>query len=97
MTDVSDLNESHLALALITDALFCSDLETGDTPTREQLGAAIRKTLSINHGWNGCTRTVASAFATTPRWATEREFWCRRLAEEALRSPGLSAEIIQWR
>lgn len=96
MSDVSDLNESHLTLALITDALFCSDLETGDTPTREQLGTSIRETLNLYRGWNGLTRTVASTFATTPRWATEREAWCRRLAEEALRTPGVRADVVRW-
>ena len=45
MITVSDLNESHVALAFITDALFCSELETGAAPTGRELAAAIRKAL----------------------------------------------------
>lgn len=87
MSTVFDLNESHVALAHITDALFCSELKTGENPTRRQLAAAIRKALQEHRNWNGCTRAVAAAFARTPDTATEREQWCRRLAEETLDEP----------
>ena len=45
MIAMSDINESHIALARITDALFCSDLVTGETPSRHELAAAIRRAL----------------------------------------------------
>lgn len=93
MITVSDLNESHVALAFITDALFCSELETGATPTSRELAAAIRKALRTHRGWNGRTRTVAAVFATTPIYAAEREEWGRRLAEDALKASDVLAEL----
>jgi hypothetical protein len=60
---MSDLTESHVAIARITDALFCSDLETGDAPTGRQLAAAIRQALTTYRTRNGCTHTVAATFA----------------------------------
>jgi hypothetical protein len=81
---MSDLNESHVAVARIIDALFCSDLETATVPTRRQLAAAIRGALRTHRNWNGCTRAVASAFTKSPVAAEQRERWCRELAEEAL-------------
>lgn len=81
---MSDLTESHVAMARIIDALFCSELETGDLPTKRQLAAAIRKSLKIHRGWNGCTRAVAAEFARNPARAVERERWCHQLAEDAL-------------
>lgn len=86
MIAVSDLNESHVALARIIDALFCSELETGDVPTGRQLAHAICGSLRSYRNWNGCTRAVAKAFAETPIEASQREEWCRQLAESALSS-----------
>jgi hypothetical protein len=54
--DVSDLTESHVALARITDALFRSTVETGQALTDRQLAAAIRTSLASHRNWNGCTR-----------------------------------------
>jgi hypothetical protein len=84
VTTVSDLNENHAALARMTDALFCSDLETGDSPSDRQLAAAIRGALKTYRSWNGCTRAVAAAFGTAPGAAARRGAWCYRLAENAL-------------
>lgn len=93
MITVSDLNESHVALAFITDALFCSELETDATPTGPQLASAIHEALRTHRGWNGCTRAVAAAFSTTPLYATKREAWCRRLAEDTLQASDVLAEL----
>ena len=94
---MSDLTESHVALARITDALFCSDLEVSDLPTGRQLTAVIRQALKAHRSWNGCTRIVAAAFAKTPVEATEREHWCRQLAEDALKADDiqLDADCLQ--
>ena len=81
---MSDLTESHVVLARLTDALFCSGLGIGESPTRRQLAAAVRQALTTHRTWNGCTRAVAAVFAKTPAEATRREAWCRRLAEDAL-------------
>ncbi|MBS2966584.1 hypothetical protein KGA66_26335 [Actinocrinis puniceicyclus] len=92
MHATADLNEGHLALARLVDALFCSDLETGSTPTHRQLAAAIRGALQNRRGWNGRTRAVAEAFTRNPREAEMRELWCQQLAEIALGGAGASLE-----
>lgn len=81
---VTDLSESHLVLARLTDALFCSELKTGDLPTGRRLAAVIRASLKSHRTWDSCTRAVAAAFAEDPRAAEERELWCRQLAEAVL-------------
>ena len=85
-----DLNESHLALARITDALFCSDLEAGAILTGSQVGQAVNEALRAHRDWNGLTRAVRAAFAKAPAEAACREQWCRQVAEAALNS----ADII---
>ena len=90
---MSDLTESHVALARIADALFCSDLETGDAPTKRQLAAAIRASLTTHRNWDGCTRAVAAAFARTPRAAEQRERWCQQLAEAALKDADIRLNL----
>lgn len=93
MITVSDLDESHIALARITDALFCSDLIMGEAPSRRQATAAIRKALREHRTWNGCTRAVAAAFANTPSQATEREAWCGELAKDVLQNTDIRLEV----
>lgn len=89
MITVSDLNESHLNLARITDALFCSGLKTGSSPTGQQLADAIRETFKKYRTWNGLTREVSGAFALVPVDAERREAWCQQLAEHALNNKDL--------
>ena len=93
MIAVSDLTESHVALGRITDALFCSELETDSLPTRRQVAAAIRSALKTHRNWNGCTRAVAEAFTRNPNAAAEREAWCHQLAENALSSADIRLDL----
>ena len=79
-----DLDESSLALACITDALFCSDVEAGAVLTVAQVARAISDALRAHRNWNGLTRAVCAAFATSPAEAASREQWCQRVAEVAL-------------
>lgn len=95
MIGVPDLNESHVALAHLADALFCSELETGSVPTGRQLAAAIRASLRTHRNWNGCTRVVAAAFATAPRSAEERERWCLQLARAALGDADINVGLFE--
>ncbi|WP_194893742.1 hypothetical protein [Catenulispora pinisilvae] len=81
---MSDLDEGHLALACITDALFCSDLEAGAALTSAQVREAVGKALHAHRDWNGLTRAVRAAFAQTPAEAASREGWCRQVAEAVL-------------
>ncbi|HEV2344456.1 MAG TPA: hypothetical protein VGS97_10225 [Actinocrinis sp.] len=71
------------------DALFCSDVETGDTSTEPEVAAAIRRALRKYRDWNGCTRVVAAAFANAPTSANERERYCRCLVAEAFANADL--------
>lgn len=83
---MSDLNESHLALARIADALFCSDLEVGAVLTGCQVAQAISDALSAHRDWDGLIRAVRAAFAKEPAEAACREEWCRQVAEGVLSS-----------
>lgn len=93
MIAVSDLTESHVAMGRITDALFCSDLETDSLPTRRQLADAVRGALKTHRNWNGCTRAVAEAFTRNPNAADKREAWCHKLAESALSSADIRLDL----
>ena len=90
---MSDLNESHLALARIIDALFCSDLETDTVPTSRQVAHAIRDALRKHRNWNGLTRAVGAAFGNAPTEATQREEWCREIAQYALSSKDVTLSL----
>ncbi|HTJ66666.1 MAG TPA: hypothetical protein VL551_03980 [Actinospica sp.] len=92
---MSDLDESHVARALVADALFCSTLKTGDSPTIRELVSAARRALHSRKGWNGCTRAVAAAFAAAPISAAEREEWSQQLAASALKSADVLALLSQ--
>jgi len=81
---VWDLNESDLALACITDAVFCSDLEAGAVLTGSQVGQAVSDALRAHRDWNGLTRAVRAAFANEPVEAACREEWSRKVAEDVL-------------
>jgi hypothetical protein len=83
---MSDLNETHLALARITDALFCSDLVAGTMLTGCQVAQAISDALSAYRDWDGLIRAVRAAFAKDPAEAACREEWCRQVAEGVLTS-----------
>jgi hypothetical protein len=58
VSTMSDLNESHVALARITDALFCSDLEVGDMPSGHRLAVAVQHSLKAHrlHPKPHCSR-----------------------------------------
>jgi hypothetical protein len=81
---MSDLDESSLALACITDALFCSDVKAGVVLTGAQVAQAISDALRAHRNWNGLTRAVRAAFATSPAEAACRERWCHQVAKDAL-------------
>lgn len=79
-----DLDESRLAVACITDALFCSDVEAGAPLSGAQVGQAMGAALRAYRDWDGLTRAIRAAFAKAPAEAASREEWCRRVAEAAL-------------
>lgn len=81
---MTDLDESSLALACLTDALFCSDVEEGAALSGVEVALAISGALSVHRNWNGLTRAVRAAFANAPAEAACREEWCRKVAEQAL-------------
>ena len=81
---MTDLAEHHRAMAFLADALFCSDLQIGSTPSEREMSTAIRTALKAHRNWDGCTRTVRAAFGKDIASATRRETWCRQLAVRAL-------------
>lgn len=83
---VTDLAQHHRATAFLADALFCSDLKIGRTPSEQEMSAAIRSALKAYRNWDGCTRAVTAAFCVDLTSATRREAWCRQFAEQALGS-----------
>lgn len=93
---MTDLAEGHRAMAYLTDALFCSDLESGSTPSEQEISAAIRGALKAHRNWDGCTRAVAAAFCEDIASATRREAWCRQLADQVL-SAGDSTSGVDGR
>lgn len=91
---MSDLTESHLALAWITDAVFCSDLEAGAILTRDQVGRAVSDALRAHRDWNGLTRMVRAAFAEAPADAASREAWSRQVAEHVLNRADIALDAF---
>lgn len=89
----SDLDESHLTIACLMDAIFCSDLATGDSPPPCELGRAIRNALRTHRNWNGLTRAVVEAFGASPKEAAQREEWSRQLAMRALSNGDVRSEL----
>lgn len=80
-------------MARIVDALFCSEIVTGTDPTGRQIAHAIRDALRTYRDWNGLTRAVAQAFGNAPDQATQREEWCRQVAEHALSSKDVTLNL----
>lgn len=94
---MSDLDDGHRAEALLADCLFCSDLQTGSSPSDVQVAAAIRSTLKKRRNWDGFTRAVIAAFRDDIDSASQREAWCRELAERALGAGDFESEVDRWK
>ena len=90
---VTDLAQRHRSVAFLTDALFCSELKIGCTPSEQELSAVIRSTLKAHRNWDECTRAVTAASCADLTSATRREVWCRQAAEQALGSDNTTSPL----
>lgn len=61
---------------LAAEALFVSDLQPSDRPTRERLEAAVTAMI-LRHGTDGCAAGVAAEFGDHPDTAVRRMCWVR--------------------
>jgi hypothetical protein len=57
------------------EALFVSPLQPSEHPTRAQVSAAIRATLSSHGGRRGCVAALAREYGEHPDAAAARMSW----------------------
>jgi hypothetical protein len=62
---------------LIAEALFVSDLQPSQAPTRAEVDAAATETI-LRFGIEGCAARVATEFGDHPDTAVARMCWVRR-------------------
>jgi hypothetical protein len=62
-------------------ALFVSDVSVHDHPSRDEIEAAIRRSLRTRGGSRGCTADVAAAYGDHPELAAPRMRWARAAVE----------------
>lgn len=62
---------------LIAEALFVSDLQPSQAPTRSAVDAAVTAMI-LRHGSEGCTANVATEFGDHPDTAVRRMSWVRQ-------------------
>ena len=65
---------------LLVEALFVSDVQPSDAPTRDVVQQAITQTI-IRYGTDGCAATVAAEFGDHPDIAVSRMLWVRRVVQ----------------
>jgi len=61
---------------LAAEALFVSDLQPSDHPTRENMELAVTAMI-LRHGSDGCAAVVAEEFGDHPEVAVRRMCWVR--------------------
>ncbi len=66
-------------------ALFVSDVSVHDHPSRDEIEAAIRRSLRTRGGSRGCTADVAAAYGDHPELAAPRMRWARAAVESHYR------------
>jgi hypothetical protein len=62
---------------LAAEALFVSDVQPSDHPSRERLEDAVTAMI-LRHGSDGCAAVVAAEFGDHPEQAVRRMCWVRR-------------------
>lgn len=61
---------------LAAEALFVSDLQPSECPSRETVARAVTAMI-LRHGSDGCAAGVASEFGDHPEAAVRRMCWVR--------------------
>jgi hypothetical protein len=62
---------------LKAEALFVSDLQPSDCPSRKLVENAVTRMI-LRHGSDGCAAAVAEEFGDHPEVAVRRMSWIRR-------------------
>ena len=62
---------------LAAEALFVSDVQPSERPTRERVEQAVTSMI-LRHGSDGCAAVVAEEFGDHPEVAVRRMCWVRR-------------------
>src|SRR5918998_4690069 len=75
---------------LAAEALFVSDVQPSDRPSRKRLEDAVTAMI-LRHGSDGCAAVVAEEFGDHPEVAVRRMCWVR----EELR--GVAVQVTQRR
>lgn len=68
--------------SLFTEALFASDVQPSQRPSRAAIDAAVTASL-LHHGSDGCAALVAQEFGDHPEAAAARMQWARTTVREA--------------
>jgi hypothetical protein len=61
---------------LAAEALFASDLQPSECPSRKTVEDAVTATI-LRHGSDGCAAAVAAEFGDHPESAVRRMSWAR--------------------
>jgi hypothetical protein len=66
------------ALAIArAEALFVSDLSAGSPHSRDEVNAAVRRSVRTHHGIRGCAAEMAARYGQCPDEAAARMRWAR--------------------
>ena len=68
--------------ATLAEALFASTLQPSDSPTPDQIRAAIRSSLRAHRGSRGCAAACATEYGNHPETAVQRMRWALSLVTQ---------------
>jgi uncharacterized membrane protein len=71
---------------LITEALFASDLQPSQSPSRSEVDAAVTAMI-LRYGAAGCAERVATEFGDHPETAVRRMRWVRETLAAGIAAP----------
>ena len=72
-------------------ALFASTLQPSHHPTVAHLEAAVRDSVRVHGGPDGCTAFCAVEYGDHPETAAARMRWARQLAQRITADPCIAA------
>lgn len=75
-----------IVLELAAEALFVSDLQPSECPSREAVEGAVTAML-LRHGSDGCAAGVAEEFGDHPEIAVRRMGWVRQELSSVVTAP----------
>jgi hypothetical protein len=75
-----------IVLDLAAEALFVSDLQPSECPSRETVEDTVTA-MVLRHGSDGCAGGVAEEFGDHPEAAVRRMCWVRRELRSVMAAP----------